>query len=139
MRKLVWSNSSNSYSDMFPQKNCSQISGETYVAETNVTCQLAAWNVPKKKTSNIFSSDLFEITHKFYSTCGTTAIRTHVSCHYWLAAFPTPEHFKSQPWTQLTQQPSFASTSHSFRIQELGIHISTLHPITLLECNGHNS
>ena len=52
---------------------------------------------------------------------------------------PTPKHFRSQPWTWLTQQPSFASTSPSFRIQGLGIDISTLYPTTFLERNSHNS
>ena len=53
--------------------------------------------------------------------------------------FPTLKHFKSQPWTWFTQQPSFASTSPSCRIQGLGIDISTLYQTTFLERNRRNS
>ena len=73
MRKLVWSNSSNNYSQMFPKKLFLDFWGNVW---RSTASRLERYY---RKTSNMFSCDLFEITRNFCSTRGTTAISCPLS------------------------------------------------------------
>ena len=49
----------------------------------------------RKASSNVFSSNLFEITHNFYPTGWTTAIRCPLSYHVYSAVIPRQVNINS--------------------------------------------
>ena len=81
MRRLIWSKSKSSYSEMFRQKAVLRFLGKHAWRRTLLSrCTASSLERYYKKTlSNIFSCDLFEITCNFYSTREMTAISCPLS------------------------------------------------------------
>ena len=90
MRKFVWPNSQNSYSEIFRKKAILKLLGK-HAWQIPLLSSFTAYSLElywRKTSSNIFSWDLLEITHNFYPTSGATTISCLLSYHVYCAVIP---------------------------------------------------